>query len=186
MSIAPNPGFQTANLTFNIYTGGVNRPALFSFVDVPNRYVDPATGFTVFGGAGALGTIAPSGEFALVAIHSASSLGTLNFHKVALPTGSKSALFSDASQAIVRGACQGTCGQVSLQSAYSLGISEDGSEFWYLVPTVDPVDFTAGCALKRYSLRTSSFVSIDNFTGTECNALPLGSARLARVPVTTR
>jgi hypothetical protein len=185
-SISANAGFQSVNLSFNFYTGGTNRPAFFTLPNLPNAYVDPTTGFPNLGAGGGFGVPSPTGDFAILATHTGTAFGTLNFSKVAIPSGVNTPLFSDQTKLRTYAQCQANCGPAP-HIGLSLSISEDGTEFWYLVPTVDFDDFQAGCALKRYSLKTATFISIDAFTGAGCIANALGSARVtSAIPITSR
>lgn len=181
-------GAVTVSLNLMLRTG-THLPVFKTFSGLAGGYNDPLTGVTHPGGAaGAFGALSPSGDFAIIQTYVGSAFGTLTFHKVSTATGATTTLFSDPTFAPTLNTCRGICPSTGpLQSAFSPGISEDGTEFWYFVPTASWGDYSAGCALKRYSLKLQAMISVTSFSGSTCFTVPVGSARAASwVPIGTR
>ncbi len=164
------PSFQTATFSFGIRTNGVNLPSLLQY-SLANTYTDPFTGFEGPGGALGGGTISPTGDFAIVVTRAGPTVSTYQFDRVSLPSGARTPLFTDDSRFLNIPSLSDTLGYTLL----GLGISEDGTELSYYVHTA--WDVPRDCVLRRYSLKTLSFMSSDVVSSDFCVGMTGGAPR---------
>ena len=121
------------------------------------------------GAVGVAGTMSPSGDFGIGVVTDGSAVKDYRFYKIAIPGGADSLLFTDVIdwEPLYGGSGAGP------GPLLGLTISEDGRELWYTAPVQNHPSYF-GCVLKRYSLATRQFVSVD--------VLPASGGVTARTP----
>lgn len=183
-----NPGFVTANVSFNLWSNGILGPALVTRSNLADRWTPSGGGGPNGGGVGFAGTLSPTGRFAITVVTDGATPGQYRFSKVDLPSGSDSLLFTDVFDLTP----QYPSSYAGPAPFFGLTIAEDGSELWYTAP-VQNEPYYFGCVLKRYSLTQRQFASVDVLPGnglTACTPTSFawqgGAARVVGPRVTRR
>ncbi|MCC6927782.1 MAG: S8 family serine peptidase [Gemmatimonadaceae bacterium] len=176
-----NPGFLTANVSYNLWSAGLLGATLATRANLPDRWTPAGGGGANTGGVGFAGTLSPTGRFAVTVVTDGAAPGQYRFSKVDLPSGSDSLLFTD----VLDWAPQYPSAYAGPAPFFGLTVAEDGSELWYTAPVQNDAHYY-GCVFKRYSLTQRQFASVDVLPGnglTACTPTSFawqgGAARLA-------
>ncbi|MCC6318273.1 MAG: S8 family serine peptidase [Gemmatimonadaceae bacterium] len=175
-TLASNPALITADV--GIDAGGAQSAPLATFANIPDLYNDPVSGILYGGAATEWGTMSPLGGFAITAVGRGTNYGTTSFYRFDLSTLALSHIFDDPASVRMLSLCQATCSWVPAPM-HAIGISEDGSEFWYAVPN-GAWGSGVGCTVKRYSLKRRQLTTDVAIAVPGCFWME-GSARVAGV-----